>query len=401
MHLLVSAAVSALYPEISRKPPAAQYNWLTGHWESPPDQLPLDFGAWEERILDTVLPEPVRVQLLATDIGAQLLVSGQGLALGKSSERVTLKFQRKNCGSLPFFRLQEILVVGEGISVSTDLIGEACRRGIRIAFLSPSSRPVALLTSPYLTATVETRRAQLASTTNATGAGLARWLAAGKLHNQEKLLRYFGKSREGAAREPLDAGASAIRAARKSVLALGGANPDEIRGSVMGIEGAASRAYWSAISAVLPPSAGFRKRVHDHPSDPVNSALNYGYGILYAHVWGAVLNAGLEPFAGYLHTDRPGKPSLVLDLTEEFRQPVVDRPLFSWLTRGGALSLKGSLLDDSSREEVAARVLARLNAEEPHRGARHQLRSIIQMQARLLASAVRGLREYRPFAFKW
>jgi len=57
----------------------------------------------------------------------------------------------------------------------------------------------------------------------------------------------------------------------------------------------------------------------------VNSALNYGYGILYGQVWGAVMNAGFEPFAGFLHLDRPGKPSLVLDLIEEFRQPIVDR----------------------------------------------------------------------------
>lgn len=398
----MSAAVPLLAPGPPRKPPASeQFNWITGHWESPPEQIPLDFGLPEDPILHSPLPPPAEVQLLATETGAQLLVSGQGLSLGKSSERLTLKFQRKNCGSLPFFRLQEIVILGEGISLSTDLIAEACRRGIRIAFLSLSSRPVALLTSPYLTATVETRRAQLASTTAPLGAELLRWLVAGKLHNQEKLLRYFAKSRDGELRLSLESSANTLRAARKSALALPGASPDHLRSSAMGVEGAAARAYWSAIARILPASLGFRNRVHDHPEDPVNSALNYGYGILYAHVWGAVLNAGLEPFAGYLHTDRPGKPSLVLDLTEEFRQPVVDRPLFSWLTRGGVLNLSGALLDDPSREEVASRVLARLNAAEPHRGASHQLRSIIQMQARLLASAVRGLKPYRPFAFKW
>ena len=47
------------------------------------------------------------------------------------------------------------------------------------------------------------------------------------------------------------------------------------------------------------------------------------------------MNAGLEPFAGFLHVDRSGKPSLVLDLMEEFRQPVVDRAILSWLNRGG------------------------------------------------------------------
>jgi CRISP-associated protein Cas1 len=123
--------------------------------------------------------------------------------------------------------------------------------------------------------------------------------------------------------------------------------------------------------------------------------------MLYAHVWGAVMNAGLEPFAGLLHVDRSGKPSLVLDLVEEFRQPVVDRAIFTWMNKGGRLTLERGLLDNRSREEVAARVLTRLTAVEQHRGKRHEVRSIVQMQARLAAGAFRGLRTYRPFAFQW
>lgn len=402
MGRIVSTAARALPAAQGGKPPTPeQYNWVAGRWETIPVQLPLELPHTDGLAIDPQLPEPARVQLLATDTGSQLVVSGQGLALGKTSERLTIKFRRKECGSLPFFRLQEIVVIGQGITVSSDMIEEACRRGIRIALLSISARPVALLTSPYLTATVETRRAQLASTSTAQGADLMRWLVAGKLHNQEKLLRYFAKSREGAVRASLEEAAASIRESRKSALSLSMESPAALRTPVMGIEGGAGRVYWAAIRKILPAALGFPGRVHEHPEDPVNAAINYGYGILYAHVWGAVLNAGLEPFAGYLHTDRPGKPSLVLDLTEEFRQPVVDRALFSWLTRGGCVALKGGLLDDGSREGVASRILARLNAVEPHRGASHQLRSIIQMQARLFASAVRGLKPYRPFAFKW
>ncbi len=113
------------------------------------------------------------------------------------------------------------------------------------------------------------------------------------------------------------------------------------------------------------------------------------------------MNAGLEPFAGFLHVDRSGKPSLVLDLMEEFRQPVVDRPLLAWLNKGGRLRQENGLLDSASRENVASRILLRMNAVEPHRGKQHQIRSIIQMQARLAASAVRGSRDYRSFLFKW
>jgi CRISPR-associated protein Cas1 len=169
----------------------------------------------------------------------------------------------------------------------------------------------------------------------------------------------------------------------------------------MGLEGTGGRMYWKEIQNMLPADLGFTSRSHQGATDGVNAALNYGYGILTSHVWGAAMNAGLEPFAGFLHVDRSGKPSLVLDLMEEFRQPIVDRAIFSWLNKGGQLTLVKGMLDGASREEVASRVLIRLNAVEPHRGKQYQIRSIVQMQARLAASAVRGLRPYRSFSFKW
>ena len=95
--------------------------------------------------------------------------------------------------------------------------------------------------------------------------------------------------------------------------------------------------YWREIARMLPDEVGFAGREHEGPGDAVNAALNYGYGILYSHVWGAVMNAGLESFAGFLHVDRSGKPSMVLDLVEEFRQPVVDRAILTWLNKRGRL----------------------------------------------------------------
>src|SRR5450631_3597753 len=160
------------------------------------------------------------------------------------------------------------------------------------------------------------------------------------------------------------------------------------RGPLMGLEGTGARMYWKEIGNMLPEGSGFAGRSHQGAGDAVNAALNYGYGILTSHVWGAVMNAGLEPFAGFLHVDRSGKPSLALDLMEEFRQPVVDRAIFSWLNKGGQLTLVKDMLDGASRESVASRVLMRLNATEQHRGKQHQVRSIVQMQARLAASAV-------------
>lgn len=145
----------------------------------------------------------------------------------------------------------------------------------------------------------------------------------------------------------------------------------------------------------------FETREHRGAPDPVNSALNYGYGILYTQVWGALMNAGLEPFAGFLHVDRPGKPSLVLDLIEEFRQPIVDRAVIAAITKGTKFETREGLLADESRRAVASVALERLEGEVGFRGRRHRVKSVIQIQARNLATSLRGGDPYRPFAFKW
>ena len=383
--------------QVHRKPPtASQYNWITGALDVTAEQLELPLPPLD----DVILPNDNTVTLLSTENGSQLFVSGFGLFIGKKSERVVVKQGKRVCAQVPLLRLQEIIVASRGVSFSSDLIEELCERGIRVACLTSSGKPFALITSPMLTATVETRRAQFAAYHDERGADLCRWIVAGKLHNQEKLLRYFAKSRETDRRSSLEAAAASLRRLRKSALAVAGATPDEVRSSLMGLEGTGGRLYWKQIGNMLPDELGFEGRSHQGAADAVNAALNYGYGILTSHVWGAVMNAGLEPFAGFMHVDRSGKPSLVLDLVEEFRQPVVDRAILGWLNKGGQLRFEKGLLDAASRENVASRVLLRLVAVEQHRGKQHQVRSIVQMQARLAASAVRGLQPYRSFSFK-
>ncbi len=74
-----------------------------------------------------------------------------------------------------------------------------------------------------------------------------------------------------------------------------------IRDTLMGIEGTAGRIYLDGVRALLDGKAPFPGRTGRGAIDPVNALLNYGYGILYQCVWGAAINAGLEPFAGFLH----------------------------------------------------------------------------------------------------
>ncbi|RME55277.1 MAG: CRISPR-associated endonuclease Cas1, partial [Caldilineae bacterium] len=138
-------------------------------------------------------------------------------------------------------------------------------------------------------------------------------------------------------------------------------------------------------------------------SDPFNSALNYGYGILYSQVERALVLAGLDPYAGFLHTDRPGKTALVYDLVEEFRQSVVDRTVMAVFNRGTPIILdeQGRLVE-KSRKVLAEKVLARLEAQERYEEKRHSLRAIVQMQARRLAAYLRQERDaYQPYLASW
>ena len=106
----------------------------------------------------------------------------------------------------------------------------------------------------------------------------------------------------------------------------------------------------------------------------------------------AILLAGLEPFAGFLHADRPGKPSLTLDLLEEFRQPVVDRVVIGMVGKRMPITLReDGLLDDASRQAIAERVVERIeDGLERYEGKRRTLREIIQTQAHHLATYLRG-----------
>src|SRR6185437_14772665 len=237
------AAFLSPFP-IPRKPPAAaQFNWITGTLEVTPEQIELPLPPVD----DAVLPPDNTVTLLATENGSQLFISGFGLFVGKKSERVVVKQGKSICAQVPMMRLQEIIIASRGVSFSSDLLEELCERGIRVAYLTSSGKPFALITSPMLTATVETRKAQLEACKNELGADLCRWIVAGKLHNQEKLMRYFAKSRDGERREALESAASSLRKLRRSALAVPGASPADVRAELMGIEGVGGRIYWQRI----------------------------------------------------------------------------------------------------------------------------------------------------------
>jgi CRISPR-associated protein Cas1 len=396
-------ALPRLYPEVAspapaRELPPAQINLFTGEPEAVIVPITLEPQDADDRIIDD------GIRMVKSGDTSQIVLSGFGMFLSKKSERLLVRQGKTVVYEFPLFRLSEVVVASRGVTLSSDLIEELCERGIRLSFLTHGGKPYAMLSSPMLTATVISRREQLAAIDDERGVQFSRLIVTGKLTNQERLLRYFGKYLKQAAPtrfERVDRLADQIADLRPAIQRIAGARIGDVRDSLMGYEGTAGRLYWDGVKEIIGQRTEFMGREHRGATDAVNSLLNYGYGILYSQVWGAVLNAGLEPFAGFLHVDRPGKPSLVLDLVEEFRQPVVDRTVIAHINLGEAVTLKAGMLDEETRSRYAAKVLERMESTETVRGQKYQIKSIIQMQARSLCTFLRREGAYSPFTFKW
>ena len=401
----------------------------------------------------------------------QLTISDFGVSLGKRSERVSVRYRGAERGKEEhaLMDLDQIIIASRGVSLSSDLIEACTERGIEISFLSFSGKPYAKLNSPSLTATVVSRREQLAAYRDERGLEIAKRFAAGKLRNQINLVRYFGKYRKKSA--PKKFAELAERAGRieelmgdihalrwegikrmdneqeflspslssqlidrdPSCLDSAGMRPPKIEGNreapidalrvnLLNLEGRAGALYWECVQRLL-PAGRFTTREHQGANDDVNALLNYGYGILYSQVWSALTLAGLEPFAGFLHVDRPGKPSLVLDFIEEFRQPIVDRVVFAMINKkfkvewespddDAAKAARQSAKPDAdaktqrylsrdTRRALADRIQERLQETERFERKNQKLCNIIQIQARHLAMFLRRERDYQPLVASW
>ncbi len=335
-----------------------------------------------------------------------LIVEGRGTFVGKHQGRLRVTREGKVVTEAPLIHLEHVLIVDKGVTISSDAVATCSEEGIPIHFLSGTGRVQASIYAAGLTGTVLTRRAQLLAYTGERGVQLAQGYVRGKLENGINLLRYVGKYRKETqpqTYEEITLVAAELRDHLAELDALTGPNIEAIREQLLSIEGRAAHRFWRVVGMLIPPSLGWPGREGRGARDPFNAALNYGYGILYAHVERALVLAGLDPYAGFLHADRPGKPSLVLDAIEEFRQTVVDRTLIAFVNKGSALDQDESgLLTEPVRRHIAEKVRERLESAEPYEGKRYALRLILQSQARHAATFLRGEREsYTPFIASW
>lgn len=337
-----------------------------------------------------------------------LIVEGRGSFVGKHQGRLRVSREGKVVTEAPLIHLEHVLIVDAGVSISSDAVRVCAEEGIPIHFLDGLGHVHSAVYSAGLTGTVLSRRAQLLAYTTTAGRDLALAYVRAKLDNSINLLRYVGKYRketQPAVFDEITLVAAELRDALAELEHVRNQGPDieSVRERVLSVEGRAAQRYWHTVGLLIPPDLAWPGRETRGARDPFNAALNYGYGILYAHVERALVLAGLDPYGGFLHADRPGKPSLVLDAIEEFRQAVVDRSIIAFVNKGSSLDQDDAgMLTESVRRRIAEKVRDRLESTDLYEGKRHALRIILQSQARHAATFLRGERPtYTPFVASW
>lgn len=225
---------------------------------------------------------------------------------------------------VPLLRIDH-LVAWNGVDVSNDLIHRCAADGRSITWLTRNGRFLGRATGPqhgnphlrlaqYRTFDDPTRRRDVAAA-----------CVAGKLHNYRQLLLRSARDTTGHRQHALRDVAGRHADALAALVAATSLN------EILGIEGNAARDYFQGLD-LLAPGAG-TGRTRRPPQDPVNCLLSFGYGMLRIAVHGALEQVGLDPYLGYLHGIRPGKPALALDLMEEFRPLLVDRLVLTLVNR--------------------------------------------------------------------
>jgi len=201
------------------------------------------------------------------------------------------------------------------VGLSAGARSAALYEGIEVTILSLRGRWLGRLDGGQLKRADVRRQQYRAGDDIERRALIARGFVVGKIDNMRALLMRY---RRRHATPQLVGATNHLRELRRAVLRC------ESLEQIRGFEGAATKSYFGAFGSLLPDDAGFQGRVRRPPTDPANATLSYSYAVLQGEITSALATAGLDPVAGFLHLDHDNRPSLTLDLMEEFRPLVVD-----------------------------------------------------------------------------
>jgi CRISPR-associated protein Cas1 len=330
-----------------------------------------------------------------------LIISNYGTRLGVSGALLTVHENTNLIREIPLSRLRAVCITKNGVSLSSSLIKECAARGIRIFFLDWRGVSIACVSGEYQRATVTIRKNQFKFIdSDAEVRNVVKEIVITKVRNQRATLLYFNKVVDPAI-EKRKIIEHAVELIDSNLILLKNQNLMTIndwKNYLFGCEGLCAKLYWNCLKdASLFPS-DFRNREGRGSIDITNQCLNYGYAILSSFVWSSIDNAGLELYAGLYHVDRPGKPSLVLDLMEEYRAWVVDRIVIKLRHK----LEKTEQIDATIKKQISNEILKTVSNKYSYYNKKIRLDNIIQRQVYKLMAVINGNEtNYKGYKFKW
>ncbi|NTW56066.1 MAG: type I-C CRISPR-associated endonuclease Cas1 [Chlorobiaceae bacterium] len=336
-----------------------------------------------------------------------LFVTTQGSYLSKEGECAVIRIERDEKVRLPIHMLDGILCFGQ-VTCSPFLLGHCAENGVTVTFMTEYGRFLCQLQGPTK-GNILLRRSQYRFADNyQQSAILARSFIIGKIGNSRVTLARALRD------HPEKVDGVKMRYAQKSLAScvkrLENETDQEI---IRGIEGEAGKVYFEVFDqciTVSDPLLRFNGRNRRPPVDRINCLLSFLYTLLTHDIRSALESCGLDPAAGFLHKDRPGRPSLALDMLEEFRSYIADRLALSLINRGQiqagdfTVSETGAvLLKDDARKTLITAYQRRKQEEIEHPFVKEKMAVglLWHMQAMLLARYIRGdIDTYPPFVWR-
>jgi CRISPR-associated protein Cas1 len=327
-------------------------------------------------------------------------VDRPGSLLRSRGDRLVVEHQDEVLFRLNLRRVRQVVCFGR-IGMTTPFLHRALRDVIDIVLLDDEGGPGGRLTS--LAATDPTvRRAQYRVADDGPAAReLARGFVDGKIANMRVALLRAGRRGPGAVSADIAETLAVTRLVLPDAMSV-----DEI----MGHEGSATREYFRAWRQLIGADWGFTARERRPPPDPVNAMLSFGYTLLAHEAVAALSAAGLDPSVGFLHQARWGRPSLALDLMEEYRPLVVDAVVLRCLTTGivraeefETVPGRGCRMNPRARQAFLAACERRMLTLFTHEPAARRVsyRVGLALQAKALARTVQDPgHPYRPVRWK-
>jgi CRISPR-associated protein Cas1 len=334
---------------------------------------------------------------------APIYVREQGAVVRKQGERLIVTHDKKQLLELPLLHVDQLVLFGN-VQLTSPAVAMLLQAEVDVVFLSHYGKFRGRLMHTG-SKFAKLRHMQLHKMSNeAVTLAIARQVVAGKLSNQRMVL------------QKRMAEAKSVLQLQRAVTGIGqmleGARTTRSLESLRGYEGRAGADYWGAFQALLPNSFGFQGRKYFPPPDPINALLSFGYSLLLKDVTAAVQLVGLDPYLGFFHTIDYGRPSLSLDMMEEFRPVIVDWVVLD-IVHAGQMSAadfeqtgnakQPVRLKERIMEALIQKYEQRVNEKVNHADAGGQTsrRRVIELQVRRLARLVLGQgKTYQPFVMK-